>query len=447
MNYIEFLDNSPVNKQLWLILIGVLMANLLDGMSVMMTSFAMPGIIREFKINSALAGGIFSAATLGLALGALFLPLLSDRIGRKPVFQWMILLFAFGSFLSAIATSYNAMILARFIAGVGLGAEIPIGIAAVVEYSPVRLRHIFLPLITVASSVGFIVAALLSIWLIPAFGWRSIFWVGVAPALVAIYVGKFMPESIRFLLARGQTEKAGEIAHAIARSAGLANIELVPPVMTANQPKPTFMRQVSLLRPMWIATVLLTACFFCSVLQTFGVNSWLPTIFIRQGFKLTSSFNYTLLIFIVTPLSHMIAMWLMSKMSRRSALFVMATVGTVCFFLFGLSFEYRWPVYVLVGSQVVQTLFGPGVMAVLYTFSAEVFPTSVRGVGLGLITGLGRFGAVVGPFLLGLSLQWGAKVSEVMYLFAAPLFAAALLVVIFLTVDTRRMALDNVPAG
>jgi len=80
MNYIEFLDNSPVNKQLLLILIGVLMANLLDGMSLMMTSFAMPGMVREFNINSAHAGGIFSAATLGVALGALFLPLISDRM-------------------------------------------------------------------------------------------------------------------------------------------------------------------------------------------------------------------------------------------------------------------------------------------------------------------------------------------------------------------------------
>jgi putative MFS transporter len=447
MDYIEFLDNSPLNKSLWLMLIGVLMTNLLDGMSLMMTSFAMPGMVREFKINSTLAGSIFSAATLGVALGALFVPLFADRIGRKPVFQWMILVFAFGSFLSAIATSYNAMILARFIAGIGLGAEIPIGITALVEYTPLRLRHIFMPLITIASSVGFIVAALLSIWVIPAFGWRSIFWVGVAPALLAIYVGKYMQESIRFLLAKGRTEEAGRIAHVIARSAGMTNIELVPPVMKVSQPKLTVMQQVSLLRPMWVATVMLTVCFFCSVLQTFGVNSWLPTIFIRQGFKLTGSFNYTLMIFMVTPLSHMIAMWMMSMMSRRWALLVMTTFGTLFFFLFGLSFENKWAVSVLVGSQVIQTLFGPGVMAVLYTFSSEVFPTSVRGIGLGLITGIGRFGSVLGPFLLGLSLQWGARISQVIYLFAFPLFVAAILTVLFVKVDTRRMTLENVSTG
>jgi putative MFS transporter len=447
MTYTEFLDKSPMTPSLWLLLVGLCLAQLLDGMDFMVTSFALPGIIKEFKINPAMAGAIPSIGNIGLALGAIFFPLLADRVGRKPIFQWVLLTFAFGSFLSAIAPSYKFMLVARFITGVGLGAEIPIVFAVLAEYAPSRLRHVLIPLAPIFFAVGWIVAALLSIWIIPAFGWRGIFWVGIVPALLISYIRRYVPESVRFLLSRGKVEEAGRIMQEMARTAGMGNVELVVPTLAKNQTALSFGEQLGLLRPVLGATLVLVLFYFCSFIQTFAINAWLPTIFVRQGFLLAKSFNYTLIIFMVVPVSQCLAIWLMPRMRRKTALLLMTTLATIFFFLFGLSLEHRWSVPVMVGSQVLQTLWSQGIVSILFTLSSEIFPTPVRSLGLGLVSGVGRFGAVVGPFILGVSLHWGARISQVIYVFATPLFIAAILAFLVIRVDTRDKGLEEIGSG
>ena len=93
----------------------------------------------------------------------------------------------------------------------GLGAQLPIVFAILAEFAPLRLRHIFIPMGPLFWAVGWIVAALLSIWLIPIWGWRSIYWVGVIPAAMTFFVRFAMPESVRYLLSKGKVEEAGRI--------------------------------------------------------------------------------------------------------------------------------------------------------------------------------------------------------------------------------------------
>jgi putative MFS transporter len=140
-------------------------------------------------------------------------------------------------------------------------------------------------------------------------------------------------------------------------------------------------------------------------------------------------------------------MWLMPKMSRTWALFLMTAGGTIFFILFGLSFEYKWPVSVLVGFQIIQTLSAQGVVSILYTLSSELFPTPVRSLGLGIVSGFGRFGAVLGPFLMGLAFHWGMKISQAIYLFAAPLFIASILALLVIRTETRKRTLEDIAAG
>lgn len=444
MTYTEFLDNSPMSKFLWLLVTGMSLAQLLDGLDFQATAFALPGIMREFRLNPAQAGGISSVGNIGLALGAIFFPLLCDRIGRKVIFQWVILTYAFGTLISAMAPTMNVLLIGRFIAGTGLGAQLPIVFAILAEYSPVKLRHILVPLGPIFFAVGWIVAALLSILLIPHFGWRAIYWVGVAPALLTVYVRYGMPESVRFLLSRGKVDEAGAVVRSLAKKAGMEHLELVPPPMVKSQVKMSFGQQIATLSTVWGAMAMLSFFYFCSFIQTFGVNAWLPAIFVRQGFRLTTSFWYTFMIMVVTPFSHIIAMWLQNVLSRKWALFLMTTGGTIFFILFGLAFQYKWPVPVLVGSQILQTLSAQGVIAILFTLTSELFPGSVRTLGIGIVNGVGRIGAVLGPFLLGLAFNSGMKISQVIYMFAVPLFVAAVMTLFVIKVDTRERSLESI---
>jgi putative MFS transporter len=445
--YTEFLDNSPMHKTLWFLLLGLVMATALDGMDLMSASFAMPGIIREFKLNPALAGGILSSANVGLAIGAILIPIAADRIGRKPIFQWVLLTFAFGSLLSALAPNYQTLMGARFITGLGLGAENPVCLAMITEYAPRRLRHLLLPAPSLAFGVGFLLAALVSIWLIPAYGWRAVFYAGVVPALLITYVRQYMPESVRFLLSKGRVEEAGAIARKMAERAGVADVELVPPPTAAGEARPGLFQQLAMLKPVWFPTLLLVIFLFCSFIQTFGVTAWLPALFVKQGFTLTRSFGYMLMIMAMAPFSHLIGMWLMARMKRQAAALLMTVISSTFFVLFGLSFAYRWPITVLVGAQVLQALFSQGVVSVVFTFSAEIFPTPVRGVGVGLVGGVGRFGAACGPLVVGVALHWGAQLSHIVYLLAVPLFVIAVVTYCVLKVDPRGRALEEIGAG
>ncbi len=443
MTYTEFLDESKMTGFLWLLLFGMSLAQLLDGMDYQCSSFALPGIIKEFKINSAQAGLIPSMSNIGLLIGAVFFPALCEGIGRKVIFQWVLLDYAFGTFLCAIAPSYNVLLIGRFIAGLGIGAQFPIVMSILAEYSPKRLRHILVPIGPIFYAVGWIVIGFLSLWLIPHYGWRAVFWVGLLPAAMAIFVRFFMPESIRFLLAHGRVEEAGRIANDLARRAGRTDIELVPPPVE-HRTKLTAGQKVGYLGASSRVMFALSFFFFCHFLQTFGLGAWLPTVFMRQGFAMNKSFAFSMMIYAATPVSLVIAIWWQERVNRKWALFGQIWGAAIFFIIFGMSFQYHWPAYVMVGSQVVQLLFSGGVAGILYTMSAELFPTQVRTLGMGIVNALGRLGAVLGPLFLGMFLHLSTSMANIMYMFAIPPILGAIVIVIGIKGDQRQKTLEEI---
>ena len=445
MTYTEFLDESKMTGFLWFLLFGLSLAQLLDGMDYQCSSFALPGIIKEFKINSAQAGVIPSMTNIGLLIGAILFPALCDGIGRKQIFQWVLVDYAFGTFLCAVAPSYNVLLIGRFIAGLGIGAQFPIVMAILAEYSPKRLRHILVPVGPIFYAVGWIVIGFLSLWLIPSYGWRAVFWVGLLPAALAIFVRFYMPESIRFLLAHGKIEEAGKIANDLARRAGRTDIELVPP-LEERQTKLTSRQQVVHLRSASVVMFALSFFFFCHFLQTFGLGAWLPTVFMRQGFAMNKSFAFSMMCYAATPVALVIAIWWQERVNRKWALFGQIWGAALFFIIFGMSFQYRWPAYIMVGSQIIQLLFSGGVAAVLYTMSAELFPTPVRTLGMGIVNALGRLGAVLGPLFLGMFLHLSTSIANIMYMFAIPPVIGAIVIVMAIKGDPRQKTLEQIAA-
>lgn len=445
MTYIEFLDNSPMTPFLRLLLIGVALAQILDGIDFQSTAFALPLISKEFGITPTAAGLIGSMTNIGLLFGALIFSPLSDRFGRKLIFQWVLFTYAFGTFLSAIAWNYQSLLIARVIAGLGIGAEFPVAFALLAEFAPKRLRHIFVAIGPLCYSLGWFCCAMLSTWIIPAFGWRAIYWLGIAPALMIIYVRRFLPESVRFLLMRGRTEEAGNVVKDIARRAGFTNVELVPPPESKTE-KLSFGEQFSALRIELWSIIAVGIFYFANNIQNVGFSTWLPSIFVRQGFTLTRSFKFTAIILVVTPIGQLFAMWLQDRLPRKWAMLLLAALSSTFFFLFGLSFEFKWPIEVIVGSNVVYQFFSQGIVVILYTLATELFPTRIRSLGMGLMTAFGRIGSILGPFLLGFLSTLGTAIHQIIYYFALPLLAAAILCLFLIRVDPRQKALEQINA-
>ena len=444
MTYTEFLDTSPMTKFLWLLVSGVALAQILDGIDFQSTSFALPLIIREFQLTPTEAGAIGSLTNIGLLIGALVFSTLSDRYGRKTIFQWVLFAYAFGTFLSAIAWSYTSLLVARVVAGLGIGAEFPVAFALLAEYSPKRLRHILVPVGPISYAVGWFFCAILSTWIIPAFGWRAIYWLGVSPALLIIYVRRLLPESVRFLLARGRVEEAGEIVKDLAQRAGMSDMDLAPPAAAGTEEKRGAGIQFRSLRLVLGSLIAVGFFYFANNIQNVGFSTWLPSIFVQQGFTLIRSFTFTSIILAVTPLGQIFAMWAQDKMPRKWAMLLLAAFSSAFFLAFGISFELKMPIAITVAANVGYQFFSQGIIVILYTLSSELFATPVRSLGMGLVTATGRIGSILGPFVVGVFLTFGTAIHQIIYWFAMPLLLAAILAIILIRVDPRQKTLEQI---
>jgi putative MFS transporter len=348
--------------------------------------------------------------------------------------------------LSAIAWNYQSLLVARVIAGLGIGAEFPVAFALLAEFAPKRLRHIFVALGPLCYSLGWFFCAMLSTWIIPAFGWRAIYWLGVAPALLIIYVRRFLPESVRFLLMRGKVEEAGYVVKNLARRAGFMDVELVPPLEFTVPEELSFSERISALRIEFWSIMAVGIFYFANNIQNTGFSTWLPSIFIRQGFTLTRSFKFTTIILLVTPIGQLFAMWLQDRMPRKWAMLMLAGLSSAFFFGFGLSFEFKCPIEFIVGSNVIYQFFSQGIVVILYTLATELFPTRIRSLGMGLVTAFGRIGSIIGPFVLGFFSTLGTAIHQIIYYFALPLLAAAILCLFLIRVDPRQKTLEQIKA-
>ncbi|NKJ49813.1 hypothetical protein CIC12_24370, partial [Burkholderia sp. SG-MS1] len=441
MSYTDFLDHCPMNGFLWTLLLGCIVAQVLDGFDFQTTSFALPLIIKEFHISATQAGAIGSVTNIGLLLGALLFAPLADRIGRRPIFQCALFAYAFGTFLSAIAPSYEVLLIARFIAGMGIAAEFPVAFSLLAEYSPKRLRHIFIGSGAIGYSTGWFVCAVAATLIVPSFGWRALFWVGVSPALMIIYVRRFMPESVRFLLQQGRVEEAGQIVRRLADRAGYRSLELVAPdsnAQPANTARPSMGQQFSVLRFSALTIAVLGLFQLANNIQVVGFGTWLPSIFIRQGFTLTRSFTFTMIVLATTPLGQIFGMWLQERMPRKWAMLLLSGLSALCFFGFGLAFEYRYPIAIIVACNVGYQFFSGGVVPIFYTLSSELFPTRVRALASGLVVACARIGSITGPFVLGWLLTLGTMIHQIIYYFTLPLVGAAVILVFTVKVDSRQ---------
>jgi MFS family permease len=186
-----------------------------DAMDFALFGAALPPISREFGLGPAQSGLLATVGLIGAFLGALFWGTFSDYIGRRTAFQATVGIFALFTGLMAATWNVGSLIVFRFLSNFGLGGEVPVTTTLASEFSPGRIRGALTGNILAAFPVGLIVAALVSLLIIPTLGWRALFIVGVVPAVLLFFARWYMPESVRYLLSKGrvaEAERRGESA-------------------------------------------------------------------------------------------------------------------------------------------------------------------------------------------------------------------------------------------
>ena len=204
----QLIDTRPFGALQVRIVVLCTFVALLDGMDLQSIGLVAAGIAADLHIPLPSLRIVFSAALAGLALGAVGFGLLADRIGRKAVLIGATGCFGIFTIATALAPSFAMLVAFRFLAGLGLGGAMPSFISLTSEYSPRRLRAVIVALLWAGFPLGGFVGGLLASWIIPAYGWHSVFWVGgVLPLLVCIALLFALPESVGFLVASAASPK------------------------------------------------------------------------------------------------------------------------------------------------------------------------------------------------------------------------------------------------
>lgn len=364
-----------------------------DGIDTFMYGATIPPMTEDTNLDmsSSLAGDIGSYATFGMLIGALTVGMLTDVIGRR----WGIIscTVVFSVFSAVCAIAPNAMIfgIGRTLAGVGLGGLLPTAISMVSEYSPGGSRNFSIGLLMSAHQVGGILASLLGIWLLPALGWRSMYWVGVLPLIVLVpLILKYMPESLAFLQAKGRHREAEETG----RQLGVA----MPEVSSSSATGSVGTSLVKLFTGRNIATTLFFWCAsFGGLLLVYGLSNWLPSLMMSEGFALGSSLSFLL----VVNLGGVFGMLTAGRLSDSLGPVRVAMIWFFVTALMLLLLSVKAPVIVTYTIIFVAGFFLFSSQTMVYAAVAHVFPTSMRATAIGWTTGMGRFGAVFGPWLGG----------------------------------------------
>ena len=303
---------------------------------------ALPPIAREFGLGPAQSGLLATVGLIGAFAGALFWGTVSDYVGRRTSFSATIGIFAV--FTGLVAASWNIASLAvfRFLSNFGLGGEVPVTATLGAEFSPSRIRGAMAGNLLTAFPVELIVAAVLSLSILPTFGWRALFAVGVVPAILLFFVRRYMSESVRYLLSKGRVREAEQtVAHieteALGRQRTAGELQSMPQVRPELAVKTGITVLELFTEGRALRTVLIWIVSFGFFWSSNGILFMLPTILTQQGIPLTRAIAYQLVQAIGGVLGYTACSFLIDRYGRRPVLFLYYFVGAFFHLWFAMS--------------------------------------------------------------------------------------------------------------
>jgi MFS transporter, putative metabolite:H+ symporter len=362
----------------------------------------MPELVREWSLSPSEVGMIISAGYLGQLAGALLFGALAERYGRLRVLLFTIVLFTSMDVACLFAWSAWSMIAFRFLQGIGTGAEVPVASAYMNEFIGAKRRGRFFLLYEVIFPVGLMFAGAVGYLFVPLYGWRAMFLVGLVPAILTIPMRWFMPESPRWLAAKGRLREADVVVVQLEKDARARGLDLPAPLVKIDDTNVVAKSNWrELFQGIYLGrTLMIWGLWLSAYLVNNGLITWLPTIY-RQIFKLpldtSLAFGFTTSAFGV--LASVICALSIDKIGRRPwyvAAFLLGAVPLAILAYLGATSATEVLVLATAAYAIIQTI-----AFSLYLYSAELYPTRLRALGTGLGSAWLRIGSSIGPTLVG----------------------------------------------
>jgi MFS family permease len=351
----------------------------LDGFDFMIYSFIIPTLLSLWSMSKAEAGYIASAALITSAVGGWAAGVLADRYGRARILQLTVLWFAVFTFLSGFTHSFGQLFVTRALQGFGFGGEWSVGSVLVAEIIDARHRGKATGLVQSSWSVGWAAAAL-AFWAVSllapaALAWKIVFWLGILPALLVVYIRRKVPEPAIF--AEMQARRAAASRGAV-RAGSFLDI---------------------FRRPLLRTTILATSLSTGMLAAYYSVTTWLPTFLATERhLSIGGTTGYLLMVITGSLAGYLVSAWLTDTIGRRRGFMVFAACATVLILAYT-----HMPVaggMFLIGFPL--GFFVLGIFSGMGACLAELFPSAVRGSGQGFTYSVGRGIGGACPSLIGL---------------------------------------------
>jgi AAHS family 4-hydroxybenzoate transporter-like MFS transporter len=433
INITEIVDNARIGSLQVGTFTICLFCLLLDGFDVQALGFVAPALVRDLGVPPSALGPVFAAANFGVLIGSLSFSVLADRIGRRPVIIGATFLFSVLMIITAQITTIPQLLVMRFLAGIGLGGIMPNAMALVGEYSPKRSRVTLMMNLSVGFTIGAAIGGFIAAWMIPNFGWRSVFYMGgIVPLVIGAAMIVMLPESLQFLVLHNRGQEGAKWVKRLDPNAPVApNTEFV---VTEQKMEGAPVGHL-FLEGRGPVTVLFWIVNFMNLLNLYSLASWLPTVIANAGYPTSTAVLAGATLQVGGAFGTFGLAWLIARrgfVPMLTASFALACVsialigqpGIPLGMLFVIVFMAGWAV---VGSQ-------PGINA----FEGVFYPTYLRSTGIGWGLGVGRAGAIVGPYIgaIFLANQW--PVQQIFLAAAVPAVICTLTTIALGMAITRR---------
>ncbi|MGA8226933.1 MAG: MFS transporter [Xanthobacteraceae bacterium] len=409
-----------------------------DVIDLIVLGSLIPDMVQSKFATAAEAGLVGSATVIGMFIGAAGQGQFSDRWGRKSVYQFNLLLFGIFTILGALAPTVLWLGVARFIAGIGLGAEQPLAFAYAGEYSPKLIRGRILAIVHfIGGACVWPIAALFTLAFRDSIGWRGV-WIVIGIGALVVWLFRFtLPESPRYLATHGRGKDALDV---LVRLGIPGPKEPLGTDAASNTKSDPFAVVFTKFPVRVIAGMICFSAFFGVAI---GLGTWLPNIMSAKGFTITKSLTYTFGMTLAVPCASLFMMYALDRYGRK--------ITSVCAFvaagLMAIVFANAATDLQLLIAGFIMIFFIQVAGNSMQIFASEVFPTNARASGFGWAAGVGRLAtAGIIPAILWIQTGWG--LTAVFVCLAVVLLIAAASVT-QLGPESKRLGLDEVapPTG
>jgi putative MFS transporter len=413
-------------------------ATFFDAFNALSLAFALPTLVRLWHISPKQIGFLISASYVGQLAGALVFSALAEKVGRIRGTTAAIAIMSVMSFGCAVAGNFPALFAYRFVQGIGVGGEMPVAATYINELSRAHGRGRFFLLYEMIFPVGLMATGQIGAWLVPAYGWNSIFLLGGIPGLLITFLVARLPESPRWLISKGRIREAEAIVEKIEASTD----RRVPVVATSRTASAASLMQrgswSELLSKLYRGrTLIVWALWASAFFVANGLNNWMPSLYntvyhlsLRQSLRAASMTNVAqVAILLVCAFS-------IDRIGRRNWTVAAFILGGGVLALLGMIGAQN-----VMGVMILATL-GYGLIgsvnAVLYLYTPEIYPTRMRAIGTGLATSWLRIASAAGPALVGFMVD-ARGIHSVFLMFAGVSVVGALSATGMVETSDRRL--------